>query len=359
MTSASEKNDFQIELIDDMAEVSVLEDALAELDERHPPETVYQSKDFLLPWLSYSSRKATLQARVLRTNGAAAVLPLMADVVRRGPFRVRRLGFPTHGGHPPSLDLRCGEKEALAAAEELLSAYTARGAGWHLLSLRHLSGSSALLRILPGLCRERGLVYSCLPARREGYLVLEGDWDSYVARLTMNHRREVRRCFKRVSGADGWELYDMWPTEGEVQGVLDRYLAVLGSSWKSAEEDGHFVEFLDGLMRSFAARGDLLLSWLKGPEGDGAALLQLRRGGMIAAFHQAYDERCPIRSPGTALLGYAISRAFELGTVIYDFSTSAEHIHRWGPLYRNTCHVYVTKRSPLGWIIQRQMAKRH
>ena len=111
-------------------------------------------------------------------------------------------------------------------------------------------------------------------------------------------------------------------------------------------------------MRSFARNGNLLISWLRGPGVDGAGIVQLRWGGLLASFHLSYMEDCPIEGPGTLLKGSAIAYAYKAGLAVYDFSTYAEHIHRWRPLYRNTANVYITRKNPAGWLIQRQMRKR-
>jgi hypothetical protein len=348
-----------VHVIDDVSALEDLGAALKEIDHRHPPETVYQSGEFLIPWLSNAARSSSLRAIVLRDDGGAkAVLPLVCDEVRRGPFRIRRIGLPTHEGHPPALDIRAGEKDALAAAEVLLSTFTGSGERWEVLSLGHLSGNSALLRALPDMCRRRGLVFSWRPARRESFLLLEGDWDSYLARLKRHHRKEINRGFRRIEEAGGWSFVDDWPGEDGVLDSHERYLNLVRQSWKTQEAgDEGFILLMERVMRSFARRGDLLVSWLTGPEGDGAALVQLRRGRLMAAFHQAYASVCPVKGAGTELLGHAIRHAYERGMFLYDFSTSAGHIHRWSPLYRNTCNVYVTKRTPAGWLIRRRLMR--
>lgn len=347
-------------MIDDLGSLDVLAGALQELDRVFPPETAYQSADFLIPWLTYASARSNLHAILLWENGQIrAALPLVTDEVKRGPLSIPRLGFPTLGGHPPSFDIRLGEKEAALAAGALLSAFTKAGAPWKVLSLRHLSGSSPLLSLLPDMCRKRGLCFSWFPARRESYLVLDSDWNSYLSRLRRKHRKEINRGFRRIEEVGGWEFKDEWPGEDDVEGQFERYISVVRGSWKSDEAgDDGFVKLLGDVMRSFARRGDLLISWLRGAGGDGAALIQLRRGRLLSAYHMAYSDACPIKGAGTELLGHAISHAYKAGAAIYDFSTYAEHIHRWRPRYRNTANVYVTKKSPTGWLIRRRMAKR-
>jgi hypothetical protein len=360
MTSTGDNSSFDVQVIDDAGSLDVLGDALRELDRKYPPETAYLSADFLVHWLLYASARSKLHTMLLSDNGLVkAVLPLVSDEVKRGPLTIARLGFPTRGGHPPSFDLRLGEKSAAPAAELLLTTFSKRGAPWKVLSLRHLSGNSPLLHLLPDMCGKRGLSFSWFPARRESYLVLDGDWESYLARLDGKHRREVNRGFRRIEDAAGWEFVDEWPGEDGVVGLLDRYLKVVRGSWKSDEaDDAGFVELLDRVMRSFARKGDLLVSWLRGPGADGAALIQLRRGRVLSAYHTAYTKECPVRGAGTELFAHAIHNAYETGTTIYDYSTYAEHIHRWRPLYRNTVNVYITKKTLSGRLIQRQMKKR-
>jgi hypothetical protein len=359
MAQTGESESLSVQVIENVSGLEDLGAALKEIDRRHPPETVYQSGEFLVPWLSCAARRSSLRAIVLRDGaGARAVLPLVCDEVRRGPFRVSRMGLPTHEGHPPALDIRAGEKDAPAAAVALLSAFTERGAHCDVLSLGHLSGNSSLLRALPDMCRRRGLVFSWRPARRESFLLLEGDWDSYLARLKRHHRKEINRGFRRIEEVGEWKFIDEWPREDGVQQAHERYLNLVRGSWKTQEAgDEEFVLLLEKVMRSFARRGDLLVSWLSGPDGDGAALIQLRKGKLMAAFHQAYASVCPVKGAGTELLGHAIRRAYEEGAFLYDFSTSAGHIHRWNPLYRNTCHVYVTKRTPAGWLVRRRLMR--
>lgn len=359
MGSTANESRFDVRVIDDPGSLAELEEALRELDKHYPPETAYQSVDFLIPWLRYASKKSRLNALVLSENAKVkAALPLVSDRVKRGPLTVARLGFPTLGGHPPSFDLRLGERAAAPAAEALISEFKKPGAPWKVLSLRHLSGNSPLLQILPGMCRERGLRFSWYPARRESYLMLDGNWTSYLSRLKKKLRKEVNRGFRRIEEA-GWQFVDDWPEEDDLVDRLDRYLTIVRGSWKADEaRDDDFVSLLGEVMRSFARKGDLLISWLRGPEAYGAGLIQLRRGRQLAAYHMAYADACPVKGAGTDLFAHAVRHAYESGTALYDFSTYAEHIHRWRPLYRNTAHLYITRATPAGWLIQRQMKKR-
>ena len=361
MASSKNIRDFEIQVIDDPGSLDALGDALREFDRKLMPETPYLTTDFLVPWLVYASSLANIHTVLLWKNKqVVAMLPLISDKVKRGPFTIPRLGFPTQvGGHPPSFDFRYEEKDAALAAEALLSVFSESGLHWKVLSLRHLSGNSAMLGILPDMCRARGLAYSWFPTRRESYLVLDEDWDSYLARLGTRIRQQMNRGLRRVQESDGWEFVHEWPDTDSVEELLERYLAVIKGSWKSYQaDDKAFVALLEDVMRSFARRGDLLLSWLRGPGADGAGNIQLRRSGVLTSFHIAYMEGCPIAGAGTLLKGSAISYAYEAGLAIYDFSTYAGHIHRWSTKYRNTANVYITKKTPAGRLIQRQMAKR-
>jgi len=292
--------------------------------------------------------------------GPWCVLPLVRDEVRRGPVRVRRVGLPAQGGHPPTLDARALEKRAPEATRLLLSHLSGRGPGCDVISLRHLSASSFLLKFLPAACEELGLLWSLYPARREAYLNLHGDWDSFLDSLKGDHRRLVRRRLRRIEEQGQWRFEHEWPGVEEVERVHRRYLSVVSRSWKRGElEDDGFVELLRRLMVGFARRGDLLVSWLRGPTADGACLLQFRQGKVVSGFHQAYAEDCPVKGAGTLLLGHAVRYAFETGVGVYDFATYAEHIQRWNPAFKNSFHVYVTRRSLKGFLIQRKLKRIH
>lgn len=360
MTAAPSNNNLEIRIIEDVSELDALGEALSRIDKRYSSETVYQSKEFVIPWLAYAARRRKLSVILLSDRkGVKAVVPLVSDVIRRGPIRFSRLSLPTEGRQPPSLDARLAENDAGVVADTLLSFFSARGAPWEILSLNHLSGNSVLLRLLPELCRQRGLSFSWRPTRRESFVMLEGDWSSFRARLGGNHRRELRRILRRIDEMPGWSFEDTWPTEEDVPGTLARYLKVVKSSWKVDEtRDEEYIEFLENLMRSFASRGDLVISWLRGPDGDGAALVQLRKGRTLAAYHHAYVENCPAPGPGTALLSHAIARAYDDGISIFDFSTSEQYIHIWNPLFRNTCHVSITKKTPVGWALGKLVGRR-
>jgi hypothetical protein len=361
MGSSIDFSDCDLQVVDKPESLDGYRDGLKRLERMSPPETAYLSADFLLPWLRYAAGVTGLHTLALvKDETLLALLPLVSDKVKRGPLTIPRLGFPTQGGgHPPSFDIRCAERGAPAAAEALLATFANGSPRWKVLSLRHLSGNSALMSILPGMCRKMGLVFSWYPSRRESYLVLNGSWDSYFERVGRKIRAQVKRGLTRVEADGGWEFVHEWPAAEDVQGALERYVRLMRASWKSAEaDDAGFVSLLGDVMRSFAESGNLLMSWFAGPGVDGAGIIQLRCGGVLSSFHVAHMEDCPIPGPGTLLKRSALENAYELGIQIYDFSTYAEHIHRWLPNYRNTANVYITRKNPTGRLIQHQMKKR-
>lgn len=330
------------------------------LDRRNPPETTYLSPDFLIPWLRYVQQQRTLSVVLMyEREKLTGIAPLVRDVIKCGPIRIRRLSLAGFGEACPTLDIRTYENQAHLIVSEFLKYRESGVHPWSILALRRLSGNSAFLRFLPDVCREQGLSLIWEPARRESYLRMEGSWQDYLKRLPKNHRNELSRGRKNLDRTTDWHFSCDWPSKTTVSQVLRDYQDILARSWKKMELDSPgLYTFRKDLFTRFASRGDLLVTRLQGPEGPGAMLITFREGCSLFSYVMAYAQDCPVRGSGTVLLGHTIAYAYEKNFAIYDFSTGGEHIHRWSPLWRNTWNVYIVRRSPMGKVLQFLMAYR-
>ena len=353
-------DDVRITIIRDAAELEQLRAAWDRLEQRALPETVFLTHTYLIPRLVYLATLRPLHvACVWSGQQLVALFPLVEDTVRMGPVRRRRLALATTGYQAPTLDVRVCESHAAASVRRLLTHAEPGVPPWAILSFRHLSMNSPLLRTLPRLCRELGLWVVKEPSRREAYVHLEDSWDAQVDRLHSKFRKSLRRAYRAFDKTPGWKMTHTWPTEAEWAGIIPEYWDTVRRSWKSAEcDDRPFVAFLNDVARAFAREGRLMVSRTTGPSGCDAAELHFLRERTLTPIHMAFDAACPVPGAGTLLMADALRYATEHGFSLYDCASGADHLNRWAPVYRNTCHVHILRRGPTGAALRFGLARR-
>ena len=78
---------------------------------------------------------------------------------------------------------------------------------WSEVRLDSLIEDSPTLAHLPGLARSRGYTVDVEYEDVTSGVALDGDWDSYLARLTKKDRHELRRKLRRLESHQDWRWY--------------------------------------------------------------------------------------------------------------------------------------------------------
>ncbi len=145
-----------------------------------------------------------------------------------------------------------------------------------------ISGLPASFLFLEGLVETPGVVQLIAALRREGCEVLrqpnfetglvriQDSWDEYLASLSKNHRKHMRRSLRRLQqlGPVEFERFHRFDDDWELEQLLGQALAMEDRSWKGCEGSSLIAnedcrQFYIACCRELAAAGMLEIQFLK------------------------------------------------------------------------------------------------
>ena len=106
---------------------------------------------------------------------------------------------------------------------------------WSEVRLDSLIEDSPTLAHLPGLARSRGYAVDVEYEDVTSGVALDGDWDSYLARLTKKDRHELRRKLRRLESHQDWRWYCLTDPD-DVEASFDDFLSLMRMSRTDKEE---------------------------------------------------------------------------------------------------------------------------
>ena len=160
-------------------------------------------------------------------------------------------------------------------------------------------------------------------------------FDEYWATRDSRLRNTVKRKRRKLD-AEGGFTFSIAGTD-DVERALLAYRHVYRNSWKTQE---NYPEFIDGLLRAFARRGQLRLGFVHHDGTPVAAQIWLLGAGTAYIYKLAYDERYSARSLGTLLTHFLFRHMVEVEQVhTVDYLTGddpykAQWMSDRRPLYR-------------------------
>ena len=170
-------------------------------------------------------------------------------------------------------------------------------------------------------------VSGCTVDRRPGLncwrLELPIDWDSYVASLGRNLRRELRRLERELLSTDRVVLH--WVTRlDELPQAMDilvdlhqRRRAMLGEEGCFAS--ARFLAFYRDVVPELLRRGQVQFYWLELDGRPVAAEYQLVGGGTLYAYQAGVDPESMEHQPGKLINLAILRQAIEHGYRAFDF----------------------------------------
>ena len=274
-----------------------------------------------------------------RADRLEAVLPLAA---RWGALR-----SPTNWYTPAFAAVAAGASEAAALAEAVF-AERARSVTLSFLDdevveldpLRR-SASAAGYRLL-----ERVVL-------RSPYIEVNGDWQSFLQRLTSKRRSNLRRLRRRLE-AQGEVAVEVLDGSDRLDDLLDEGFEVEARGWKGSQgsaiaSDKQSVEFYRRVAGWAAARGSLRLAYLRLSERPLAFDYCLEEGGVHYLLKTGFDPEYRSFAPGVLMREEMLARAFSLGLKAYEFlGADAPWKREWTDSYRERRLVQAFAPSPLG-----------
>ncbi len=271
-----------------------------------------------------------LQIIVVEQDGAfIAGLPL----VERRRARLWGLGSLSGNCWSPTADLLVDPAADVEGALELLVAGLAE-TGWPIVDLHAFDPRLDRWGQFRHALETRGVRH----LGRERFPVplvrIEQDWSTYVASLSRNHRRQMRRKEKSAERSGGVELRvlrDIAPAE--LEDWMLRGFGVEDRNWKgvsggSVLKSPGMFDFLLRQAQALAAKGQLHLTFLERQGTPIAFEYGWASKGVYFAFKIGYDEAFAELSPSQLLRWRLFERFFtEPGWRMVDFA---------GPMTRAT-----------------------
>jgi len=209
-------------------------------------------------WIRYLGEPRALAIQTLWADGllvAAAPLQIKRQKIHGIPLRV--LSFLSSSVSP-----RCNFLVHPTIESRPLFDAVFKISGWDIAHLENLeTGQSITDHFTSYLDSSYWKNYQTEPGRRSPFQIISGNWDSYFAGLSKNHRKNIRTAFKRLenSGSYSFEEYD---TFDRLESVFQNIVDVSGSSWKKVMgSDMHSSEKISTFYREFSRAGSQAGLW--------------------------------------------------------------------------------------------------
>jgi CelD/BcsL family acetyltransferase involved in cellulose biosynthesis len=227
------------------------------------------------------------------------------------------------------LSLLCepGSEEGVVQA---LAEYLFQSAGsgrsqwrWDLLRLDGIDAEDHTMTMLA----QSMVALGCAVHRRAGRncwrLELPADWETYVASLSKNLRRDVRRLERDLLNTNRVVLHAAEQMD-ELSGAMDILVELHQRRRESLGEKGcfaseRFLGFYRAVMPELLRHGQLQFYWLEVDGRPVAAECQLVCGGVLYTYQAGMDPAAAAHEPGKLIYLMILRRAIEHGYRAFDF----------------------------------------
>lgn len=151
------------------------------------------------------------------------------------------------------------------------------------------------------------------------WIDIHGDWQTYSAAFTKNHRKQLARAGRRMEEQGGYRLARYSPLSfAEAQPLLASAFAIEDSGWKgkagsSVLKTPGMADFLYRVAGHLAARSELEIAFLE-LNGERIAFEYLWNSkGTLFSYKVGYDERYDALGPGQILMQELLKELFDTG----------------------------------------------
>jgi CelD/BcsL family acetyltransferase involved in cellulose biosynthesis len=190
---------------------------------------------------------------------------------------------------------------------------------------------------------------------RSPYLPIEGDWASFLARLTSKRRNRLRRLVRGLE-THGTVHFEVLDGSERLDELLEEVFAVEASSWKGAarsaivsRRDTH--HFYARVARWAAEQGILRLGFLRVDGKPVAVHYCLEADGVHYIIKPGYDPAYRKEGPGIVIEQRMLERAHRVGVRQYEFlGGDEEHKLSWTSTVHERQLLQAFRRSPAGLV---------
>ena len=194
---------------------------------------------------------------------------------------------------------------------------------WDLLELTGFDAEDRATNCLLREMEERGNWIDCRPGPNCWRIALPETWDDYLAMLSKNRRKQIRRLQRDWLDTGRAVLHNV-----QQRSDLNEGLSVLvdlhQKRRRSLGEPGCFASkkfdrFHREVMPRLLSAGQLRLSWLELDGRPAATEYQLGGQGVIYAYQGGLAPELAEQAPGTLITAATLRQAIERGYRVFDF----------------------------------------
>ena len=216
---------------------------------------------------------------------------------------------------------------------------------WKVLDFYNLLDDSPTLKLLEAEAQKLGWQYNLEELQPSPYILLEGDWETYLAGVKKKQRHEIRRKIRRFEELEQpqrwYFLKDRTLLDEEMETFLDM---MEQDSGKQNFLTPAMREYMHEIARCYFDAGYLLLAFLELDGQKIAGKMLFNHANRLWAYNSGVNQGFNEHSPGWVLLGYLIQWATENNFEMFDFMRgNEEYKYRFGAVDRFVMRATLTR----------------
>jgi len=194
---------------------------------------------------------------------------------------------------------------------------------WDLLELTGCDAHDPLIERLAQHLAKQGNTIHRHPGPNCWRIELPTNWDDYLATLSKNHRKKLRRLQRQMVETGRAVLHSVERLD-ELPAAIEILIDLHGRRRRSLGEPGcfasaRFAAFHREVMPELLRNGQLQLHWLELDGQPAAAEYQLAGDGVVYAYQAGVDPDALQKQPGRLMIMLTLRRAIEAGYRTFDF----------------------------------------
>lgn len=322
MKKSSVAGELSVETISDYRSFLELETSWNRLVEEAKIDHPFVSHEWMRTWWESFGSGKTLHTLVVKAGGEpVAIAPLMLSEERIYGLKMRCVQS-IHNEHTPRFEFIIG-RQSKDAYRAIWRALSEQRELWDALQLGELPADSSALRIMPELAAEDDCLTGTWGSVESPYIEFAGDWDSYLGRLSRNHRKKVRRGLKYLSER-GEVALEVVSSGEQVPEALEEALRIEAAAWKEKAGTAicarpEYREFYSKMAKRAAERDWLRLLFLTVSGSRIAMAYGLCYSNSLYVLKAGYEPGYARYSPYNLLCYFVFRDAFEQGLAKYEF----------------------------------------
>lgn len=293
-------------------------------------------------WESYGAGKQLEIVLVTDEHGQLVGLAPFCISRRRwlGPLYVKELGFlGTGAACSDYLDVIVARCQDTAVLGNILL-YTRDVLDWDILMLSDIPEASGT--VVRCICTGLGFDWTEVrPGATCLYVPLPQDWDSYLASLAKDFRKEIAYYRRRLEREFAVE-FRVAETKEEALRMLEALVGLHKRWWATRGMQGNMgdsilASFHREMIGRYFDRGWFQLHALTVDGRTIGVLYGFKYAGKFYYYNSGLDPDYASHSPGTVLIGHCIKAAIEEGLFEFDFIRgTSPYKYRWGCVARRS-----------------------